>query len=131
MKHKAHYILYLKTILFSLIIFFVDLVIIKSKRNINLGFSKIHLVIRGNGTQQILNSTFNIEPYEVYVNGAKDDKCSKTCNLKENKNNIILVFQEQITSCLEMFRGSINIIEIDFSEFYFSLVKNIFRMFRS
>ena len=63
--------------------------------------SEIHLVIKGNGKQNLLYNFFNIKPSEVLVNGFKDESCSKTCNLVGDKNNITLKFDTQIESCFK------------------------------
>ena len=94
--------------------------------------SEIRLVIQGNGVQKLLNDYyFHIEPSEVLVNGKKDDSCSKTCNFKDNRNNIILRFDTQIETCYSMFDGLNNIIEIDLSDFDASNSKNMSWMFNS
>ena len=80
--------------------------------------SEIHLVIQGSGEQKLLSDYYftNIkQPSEVLVNGVKDNSCSKTCNLKGDKNNITLKFDTQIESCRTMFYYLDNIIEIDLS----------------
>ena len=87
--------------------------------------SEIHLVIQGNG-QQTLSK---IEPSEVLVNGVKNDSCSKTCNLKGDRNNITLKFDTQIELCYRMFDGSTNITEIDLSNFDASKVRDMSWMF--
>ena len=46
-------------------------------------------------------------------------------------NNIKLIFDNNIESCGNMFYGSYNIIEIDFSNFDFSQVRNVTFMFRN
>ena len=93
-------------------------------------FSEIRLVIQGNGVQKLLNDYyFHIEPSEVLVNGKKDDSCSKTCNLKGDKNNITLRFNTSISSCDGMFYGLKNIIEIDLSDFDASNSKTMSWMF--
>ena len=60
-KQKSHNLF---NILFSIIlkIILVNLV------NIDNCYSEIHLIIQGNGTQNILNNSFYIDPSEVTVN---------------------------------------------------------------
>ena len=68
-------------------------------------------------------------PSEVLVNGVKDDTCSKTCDLQGDKNNITLKFNYEINSCFQMFRNVQNMIEINLSNFNFSKVETLNRMF--
>ena len=94
--------------------------------------SEIHLVIQGSGQQTLLNDWYfrNIkQPSEVLVNGVKNDSCSKTCYLEGDRNNITLKFDTQIKSCLQMFYGLGNIIEIDLSNFDASKVITMGSMF--
>ena len=93
--------------------------------------SKIHLIIKGIGIQQILFSQFYIEPSEVIVNGiSKGNSCRKTCNLNEDKNNVTFIYDNKIKSCYQMFYNLENIIEIDLSNFDTSEVTNMNGMFR-
>ena len=99
-------------------------IFIKSK------YSEIHLTIIGNGMQKILGDSFPLEPYDILVNGiSKKDMCSKTCELESELINISLIFQEQITTCENIFKDAINIKEIDLSRFDASKVTNMFSMF--
>ena len=67
--------------------------------------SEIHLVIQGNGQQTLLSDWYSgVAPSEVFVNGVKDDSCSKTCNLAGDKNNITLKFDTQIESYYRMLK---------------------------
>ena len=43
--------------------------------------SEIHLVIQGNGTQNLLSDDYDILPSEVIVNGMSMPNCFKTCFL--------------------------------------------------
>ena len=90
--------------------------------------STIHLVIQGNGNQKILGDYFKIFPSKVLVNGIKNENCNKTCYLKGDRNNITLIFENQIESCKQMFSNLSNIIEIDLSDFDASMVKSMYRM---
>ena len=91
--------------------------------------SEIYLVIKGNGTQKLLNNSFKFEPSEVLVNGNKDDSCRKTCDLTGDKNNITLIHEDQITYCTNMFRELTNVIEVDLSNFDTSKVTHMHAMF--
>ena len=88
------------------------------RKLINLS-SEIHLVINGNGNQNIINNTFYLEPSEVYVNGIYKHTCKKFCEMDNEINNVKLIFNKNIESCENMFYGSENITEIDFSNFDF------------
>ena len=54
---KEYYLF--RTLSFLLKISLVNLISIKNTRNLNNYISEIHLVIKGNGTQNILNNSFN------------------------------------------------------------------------
>ena len=98
---------------------------------INNKISEIHLVIQGNGNQNIISDNFNILPSEVLINGIKDESCQKICNLEGDKNNITLKFESQIETCKDMFKSLNNIIEIDLSYFDTSKVTDISYMLSS
>ena len=91
---------------------------------------EIHLVIQGIGEQAIINETFYKAPTRVNVKGTDEPSCSKTCNLSDSSNEVILYFEEEINSCENMFYGLRNIKEINFSNFDFSKVTNMHSMFR-
>ena len=75
----------------------------------------IHLVIQGNGEQNLLSDSFSEIPQKVLVNG-DDSNCSKSCNLTEEKNNITLIFNSNTQlQCKNMFNGLENILEVDLS----------------
>ena len=113
---KEYYLF--RTFIFLLKIVSVNLISITNVRNLNNYISEIHLVIKGNGTQNILNNNFNTEPSEVIVNEiSKGNTCKKICDLDEDINNVIIIFDKQITSCFYMFNNLQNIIEIDLSNF--------------
>ena len=130
-KQKQNYSLLLESIIFLLKFLFVDLVIIKNIRITKNYNSEIQLIIQGSGNQNILNSGFYTEPSEVYINGDKDESCKKVCNLAGEKNLITLRFKDQIMNCSKMFYNLNNIIEIDLSNFDFSMVTNMYSMFKS
>ena len=73
--------------------------------------SEIHLVIQGDGQQNLLSNYYSgVKPSEVLVNGVRDDSCSKACYLEGDKNNSTLKFDTQIKSCYCMFYFVENII---------------------
>ena len=92
--------------------------------------SEIKLVFKGRGDKQILHSSFQYEPSEVIVNGNLKASCKKTCYLEnDDKNEVILKFQTQINSCVNMFNGLNNLIEADLSNFDASKVIDMTSMF--
>ena len=92
--------------------------------------SEIRLIVQGNGSQSLINKEFNIEPYEVIVNGIyQGHSCQKICELEKTLNNVSLKFNQSINSCANMFKDLINIKEIDLSKFDFSKVINMSSMF--
>ena len=54
--------------------------------------SEIHLIIQGNGNQNILNNDFIYEPSEVIVNGYSNNSCKKKCYFLENINKTEFFF---------------------------------------
>ena len=85
---------------------------------------------KGRGDKQILHSSFQYEPTEVIVNGNLKASCKKTCYLEnDDKNEVILKFQTQINSCVNMFNGLNNLIEADLSNFDASKVTDMTSMF--
>ena len=84
--------------------------------------SEIHMVIKGNGNQSILNDSFSIEPSEVFVNGIFRESCKKFCELEYEENNVTLYFNDSITSCENMFYLLENKKEIDLSKFDFTYI---------
>ena len=95
-----------------------------------LSTNEIHLLIQGSGEQSILNENFYIEPIEVYVNNTKKESCKKICELLSEYNDIKLIFDDNINSCINMFKGLNNILSIDLSNFDFSQVINMNSMFK-
>ena len=94
--------------------------------------SEIYLTINGNGNQNVLSSSFYIDPSDVIVNGvSKKGVCNKICELEDDVNSITLVFEEDITTCENMFNGLSNIKEINLSNFDTSKVTSMESMFDS
>ena len=94
--------------------------------------SQIHLVINGNGNQNILSNSFYTNPSDVIVNNiSKKNVCSKQCELEEDINYITLIFEEEIYSCENMFNGLSNITEINLTNFDTSKVTSMKSMFNS
>ena len=111
-------------------IFFISIVEGKS-RNWFCGSSEIHMIIKGTGIQNLLNDSFYIQPYQVYVNNIKKDSCKLFCDMENNKENTVtLIFNDNLNSSESMFFGLNNLIEIDLSDFDFSQVATMENMFR-
>ena len=92
--------------------------------------SEIKLVISGQGNQTIINESFYKGPSQIYVNDILREDCKYFCQLSDNKSNITIIFDEDITSCEKMFYGLDNLIEIDLSNFDNSKVTTMKSMFR-
>ena len=106
-------------------------VLFTDNRQINFIYfsSEIHLVISGNGNQNIFSDLFNFEPDEVIVNKIPKASCKKSCIFDSEINNVTIYFNDYITSCKNMFYNLSNIIEIDLSNFDFSRVTTMEKMF--
>ena len=101
-------------------------------RNLHMYNSRINLIIQGPGNINILNEDFYLAPDQVFVNGIlQADSCNQNCFLKETENNVIIIFNEQIESCFQMFGGCDKIKELDLSELDNSKVTNMAYMFNS
>ena len=112
------------TIAFS---FLVKIVLFKSlSENVmrNNFDSEINFIIKTKENQDLLYYDLDINPSEVLVNGKRKNNCLKKCDLAEGEDNITLIFKFTIESCFYWFYG-LNIIEIDFSKFDFSTVKDM------
>ena len=91
--------------------------------------SQIALKIQGGGEISFLNDDFYTEPSEVLVNSQLKSSCKKKCTLGSGINTVIIKFNTQINSCLNMFKEMSNIIEIDLSQFDASKVTTMENMF--
>ena len=67
--------------------------------------SEISTVISGQGNQTIINKSFYKEPSQIYVNGILREDCKYFCQLSDERSNITIIFDEDITSCENMFNG--------------------------
>ena len=100
-----------------------------NRRLINMD-SKIHLIVRGIGEQNIFYSGFNKIPSEVYINGQKQEMINCSYYFSQEENNVTLIFEGELNSCYRIFYLCINVISIDLSEFDFSQVTDMQHMFR-
>ena len=102
-----------------------------SQRSLIISSSEIHMIIKGNGTQNLLNESFYKKPSEVLVNSIKKESCKTFCDMEYEENNITLIFNDYLYSSENMFFGLDNLIEIDLSLFDFSQITTMENMFRN
>ena len=126
---------------FSIILFFI----IISNINTNSNDSEIKMIIKGKGTQRILNdiyysfwscsdcknyTAFKSTPSEIYVNNQLQNYTDFfVYNLQKDENEIIIKWNYTITNCAGMFSSLNNITYIDLSKFDSSQVTNMMGMF--
>ena len=91
--------------------------------------SQITLKVKEAGESNILNDEFNTDPSEVIVNSESKPTCKKKCDIPRSYSTVIIKFNSQLTSCLNMFNGLSNIVEIDLSKFDASKVITMENMF--
>ena len=121
-------------LLFIIIINIISLIFskkseIKIKRNFLIADSEIVLRIYGKGTQQILYPNFKPIPYALEINSVPVAFNYTIYNLKYENNELIMKFNNTITSCENMFFDSVNITQIDMTKFDFTEVTSMKRMF--
>ena len=100
--------------------------------NLNIiysNFSNITLIVKGKGFKNIFYQSFNFYPNETYINGVLQTKISYTYDFTEINNTVVLIWYNNINSCLNMFNGCSHIIKIDLSNFNSSKVINMGYMF--
>ena len=128
---KKNYFISIKNTSFFYILFLLSLFVLYSNENLMTNqIQEIHMVIKRNGTRRILGDKFPYNNFEVYINTTKNDDCNRTCDLKEELNNITIAFNETIESCYEMFYLALDIIELDLSDFDTSNVVTMEKMFK-
>ena len=134
MKNCIHIILKRKKnfiIIFLLNIIIINISQIKSKKALNHYDSNISLVVIGDGNRKIIFND-DIKPTQIFINGVNRNDCINTqCNLEGNKNNITLIFGEQIDSCYYMFEHLDILKEVDLTYFDNSKVTTMEGMFRN
>ena len=81
------------------------------------------------GWKPVVQEHFHYHPNEVFVNGNKDDRCRQTCDLTPGRNDVIIKFNDQLTSCNQMFQSINEILEVDLSYFDASQVLDMGHMF--
>jgi len=111
---------------------FINLIYEIYTRKLNF-YSEISIVIRGNGTQQILsevnNPFYGDEEYEmpnqILVNGILQNYTERyVYNLTNQINNITMRWDIQMTNCNSMFEELTNIISVDLSKFDSSKIES-------
>ena len=97
-------------------------------------FSNISLKIKGKGEKNVFCSMKNDFPYKyypkiVYINGAIQNNVNYSYFFEQEDNEILLTWIDNLVDCENMFRGCINISEVDLSNFNTSEVTDMARMF--
>ena len=117
---------------------FKFLILLHILLELNLSFLKIDsnacdikIKIKRAGIQTILGRYADFKlPDEIYLGGSKIGKISRSINLTENENTIILRWNSTFQSCKGMFYFCSNITEIDFSSFNNPDLVDVSDMFR-
>ena len=120
-------------IYFFLILIFEKLTQTKNigKRKLNEINSEISIIIYGTGTQNIINRFFSHFPDQILINGEcynSSNECQVN-DLINEMNKIVMKWNDKLKTCQNMFKGLLNIIEIDFSNFDTSEVTSMANMF--
>ena len=91
----------------------------------------ITIKIKGSGRQQIFNLEFSRPPTTIYFQDQELIINNNEIDIPgtESENEIILVWESQITNCMNMFKDLINIIEVDLSNFSPSYCLSMRNMF--
>ena len=123
----------------SIIFLFIFLLIylinyIQTENFINESRSIINLKIKGNNFQKIMGS--RPFPDLIYLNGKFTliDYLGRIFIKSENEkeiSNVTLIWNQTIDNCEDLFKSSINIIEIDLSNFDASIVTSMTNMFEN
>ena len=131
MKIFQIYFIYIHLI-FIFLLKIENIKLINPSRNLINKYSEIHLIIQGNGLQNLLSdSDYNEadDPSEVYVEAVLKEGCIKTCNLEKDRNKITLRYSNKMKTCYYMFYCLTNLIEVDLSDFDASEVSKMNGMF--
>ena len=114
---------------FFLIINIIFPILSKKIKQRNLVFdSMIIMKINYPGDQEIIYENFYPKPNKIYVNNELKYLTDNKINL--NTQDIIkLIWTDQLTTCHNMFANLTNILEIDLSDFDFSLIESMENMF--
>ena len=98
-------------------------------KNIKLNYdSEITITINGTGSQQIIYTIYT--PNKIILNGDLLDNTEIFLNDLTNQiNNVTMIWNDQLTSCISMFSSLDNIISIDLSKFDSSKITTTELMF--
>jgi len=113
---------------------YIFLLMIKLKE-VNLRYlqiydSQISLLIDKTKGIIIFNSIYNQYVNKILVNGIIQNYTDNNAKyLTEQQNNVTIVWNNQLTSCNEMFKDLKNIIKVDLSKFDSSNIENMRHMF--
>jgi len=113
---------------------YIFLLMIKLKE-VNLRYlqiydSQISLLIDKTKGIIIFNSIYNQYVNKILVNGIIQNYTDNNAKyLTEQENNVTIVWNNQLTSCNEMFKDLKNIIKVDLSKFDSSNIENMRHMF--
>ena len=130
-KKSIFYILKLEN---KFIIFIFLLLILKIKE-VNLRYlqiydSEISLLINKTKSLTIFNSIYNGYVDKIIVNGIIQNYTDNNAKyLTKEQNNITIRWNNQLTSCSEMFKNLNNIIKADLTKFDSSNIINMYHMF--
>ena len=120
-----------------LLIYFIFLLLLKTsakdlKRHLSILNDvdlEINMVVRKSKTILLSESYEGELPYKIIINEKEENFESKYYDLEEEKNNITLKFNTQISSFASMFKNLENILEINISNFDMSQITNMENMF--
>ena len=119
------------------IIIIVNIFIFVSNEKLLFNLSMITLKIIGTGNKNIFGSDekyyFKPENYpdKIIINEKDEDKVNLTYNFNQENNNIVLIWDNEISDCKWMFYRCSDIVDINLSNFNASKVKNMGGMFQN
>ena len=101
---------------------------------IESNFSKISLIIKGTGEQNVFGSNSQYykvsdNPKEVHINNVTQEFVNYSYYFEQEENYVELIWDKNIKACNLMFECCSNITFMDFSEFDSSEVTGMYRMF--
>ena len=127
-----------KMVIYSLFILFYIPIISKIENfpKNEISSSYITLRIKGKGIKKIYNSfpfpqclPINPDPDEIYINNTKQNSIFSEYNFLEENNEIILLWNESLTTCNCLFMKCNDVNEVDFSHFDTSQVTAMMGIF--
>ena len=93
--------------------------------------SEIIISIRGSGEKYVLNQYYNSLPSQVFINNNEQKQISEVnlYNLADEENKVKLIWNYEITNCVNMFKDLSDILSINFDKFDTSSVTEMNGMF--